>query len=167
MTKAKLKLSGNTLKFFQSVGRQGGKERARKYPHKQRVAWARLGGRPGRTLQERADALEKKFALAHVARIEAFADSKARFDAAQIVKQDRFARKHATRLAKFEAKRRSPKAIKKFEAKQASRLRRFERAHAARQQKFAGRQERFNKLQSFLERKFQVKHAALLEKSAA
>ena len=167
MAKVKLKLSGDTLKFFQTVGRRGGKKRARKYSHKQMKAWARLGGRPGRSLQERADALERKFESAHAARIAAFKASTARFLASQAAKQERFERKHSTRQDKFEAKRTGPIGKEKFAAKQEFRQKRFIRMHAKRLERFARRQDRFNKLQSLLERKFQAKHAALLEKSAA
>lgn len=45
----KLKLSGDTLKFFQKVGRKGGKSRAKKHSPKQLREWARLGGRPRKT----------------------------------------------------------------------------------------------------------------------
>ncbi len=44
--KNKLKLSGEALAFFQSVGSKGGKSRAKKHSAAQLSRWAKLGGRP-------------------------------------------------------------------------------------------------------------------------
>jgi hypothetical protein len=41
-----IKLTGATLEFFQKVGSEGGKLRAKKYTKRQLSEWAKLGGRP-------------------------------------------------------------------------------------------------------------------------
>jgi hypothetical protein len=46
MPKKKTKLSGSALRFFQKVGRKGGKSRAKKHSPEQLRKWAALGGRP-------------------------------------------------------------------------------------------------------------------------
>ena len=49
---AKLKLRGEAAAFFKKIGRQGGRERAKKYSKTLRTKWATLGGRPARPLAE-------------------------------------------------------------------------------------------------------------------
>jgi len=180
MAKQKLKLQGAALAFFQRVGSKGGRMRAQNNSRKQLKRWARLGGRPGRSLKERVAALRKKFERSHGSRQRKFESLQEKFFVmqsallrdfeAQIAafqkkfaeRQLMFAESHGERQKKFEMTHiQSASDQPAFEKAQASRQEAFELLHMARQKKFekaqAGRQKRFETAHAFRQKKFETR----------